>query len=217
MQMVVVLVRRGEKRRRGIRKIGAEWKLSFLMLRVIEGSFSSTTWKRKHHSPYQVMSASILSCTSNLSSLAQQRAIILPLSPPPLPLRPSDSHSHPVVPPILCPIAVLSPASETAGAFEVFRRTVQLLDGESPEEARARLDLDAREAAWLAAGGDVGCQAVVAGGLLPPAEGQDGGDGGGRCAVGHLVGAGQVFNAEEGTGERETERAHGGKKINNTD
>lgn len=83
------------------------------------------------------------------------------------------------------------------------RPAVQLLDGESPEDARVRLDLDAREAAWLAAGGGVGCQAAVAGGLLPPTEGDgsSSGDADGRCTVGHLVGAGEVFNAEEGTGE----------------
>lgn len=68
-----------------------------------------------------------------------------------------------------------------------------LLDGESVEQARVRLDLDAREAAWRAAGGGDGCQASAAGGLLPPPDG-------GSCAVGHLVGAGRVYNAEEGTG-----------------
>lgn len=78
---------------------------------------------------------------------------------------------------------------------------VPLLDGESVEEARARLDLDAREAAWRAAGGggsSGGCQVVVAGGLLPSAA--EDGDGGG-CVVGHLVSSGQVFNANEEAGE----------------
>lgn len=64
-----------------------------------------------------------------------------------------------------------------------------------------RLDLDVREAAWLAAGGGVGCQAAVAGGLLLPTERDGGGGGGAGCSVGHLIGSGQVFNAEEGTGE----------------
>lgn len=77
---------------------------------------------------------------------------------------------------------------------------VPLLDGESIEEARARLDLDVREAAWRAAGGrggssGVGCQVAAAGGLLPPVAGGVG------CTVGHLVGSGQVFNADDDAGE----------------
>ncbi|CAN0575071.1 unnamed protein product, partial [Ectocarpus sp. 12 AP-2014] len=35
--------------------------------------------------------------------------------------------------------------------------------------------------------------------MLPPLSGGGGGGDGGSCAVGHLVGAGQVFHAEEGT------------------
>lgn len=51
----------------------------------------------------------------------------------------------------------------------------------------------------MAAGGGNGCQAAVPGGLLPVDEDTSSGN----CAVGHLVGAGQVYNAEEGTGERQ--------------
>ncbi|CAN0281564.1 unnamed protein product [Ectocarpus sp. 4 AP-2014] len=91
----------------------------------------------------------------------------------------------------------LSPASQTSRAFEAVRPTAPLLEGESPEDARVRLDLDSREAAWRAAGGGNGCQAAAAGGMLPPLSG--GGGDGGSCAVGHLVGGGQVFQAEEGT------------------
>lgn len=93
-------------------------------------------------------------------------------------------------------------ASETVGVFEAAREVVPLLDGETVEEARARLDLDAREAAWRAAGGaGGGCQVAAAGGLLPPVGGAGGGGDSGGCAVGHLVGSGQVFNSDEGGGE----------------
>ncbi|CAN0074011.1 unnamed protein product, partial [Hapterophycus canaliculatus] len=100
---------------------------------------------------------------------------------------------------------VLSPAADTIRAFQTTRQTAPLLDGETPAEARIRLDLDAREAAWRAAGGESGCQAATAAGLLPAeaAAAADGDAGYGEsCAVGHLVGAGQVYNAEEGTGEQ---------------
>lgn len=72
------------------------------------------------------------------------------------------------------------------------RREAKLEDGESPEEAYARLRLDEREAAWRAAQG-LGCQAAVAGGLL-------GAPGGAAGCVGHLVTGGKVLRADNSTG-----------------
>lgn len=94
-----------------------------------------------------------------------------------------------------CP-AALSLATETARDFSPIRKLAARQDGESPEEARVRLGLDEREAAWRAAGG-LGCQVAAAGGLLGGVTADAGG-----CVVGHLVGGGQVYRAEEDTGER---------------
>lgn len=87
-------------------------------------------------------------------------------------------------------------AAETAEAFKQPREIVSPLSGESPEDARVRLDLDEREKAWRAAGGD-GCQVVAPGGLL----GVGGDDVGAGCVVGHLVSGGRVVRAGKETGE----------------
>ena len=129
-----------------------------------------------------------------------------------LPLSPSPLIPPPPVFPSRLSLTALAPAAETAEAFEQVRETVELMNGESPEEARVRLNLDAREKAWRAAGGN-GCQAVAPGGLLGGggAEGEAGGEGGGSCVVGHLVSGGRVIRAEKDSGEEG--REGGGLRV----
>lgn len=105
-------------------------------------------------------------------------------------------------------VVLLAMAAETAAAFEQPRETVSLLSGESPEDARDRLNLDAWEKAWRAAGGD-GCQVVAPGGLL----GVGGGDVGAGCVVGHLVSGGHVVRAGKETGEEDQGEGSSGVKV----
>lgn len=88
-------------------------------------------------------------------------------------------------------LAALALASTTATDYEPGRQNATLLDGESPREARERLGLDGREAAWRAAEG-LGCQAAVASGLL-------GLPGGAAGCVGHVVTGGVVLRADNDT------------------
>lgn len=93
----------------------------------------------------------------------------------------------------LRPVLELALASDTAREFEpTVRREANVSDGESPEEAYARLGLAELEAEWRKAQG-LGCQAVVAGGLL-------GAPGGPPGCVGHLVAGGEVLRADNSSG-----------------